>query len=126
VKAMQSLLNVIARKKPREVFSTQVGNHTVRAIEQEFVLEPARGKKGDSVQVEYVAGKKNLLNGDRFAHYITVKAASDKYRLAVRTIQQLCRERKIVCRRQGAGDNSPWLVAEESIKAYSEAQGKRR
>lgn len=123
MKTMQSLLNVIARKKPREVFSTRVGNHTIRAVEQEFVLKPAQKRQEDSVQVEYVAGKRNLLAGDRRAHFITVKAASDKYKLAVRTIQQLCRERKIVCQRQGDGENSPWLVAEESIKAYCKAHG---
>ena len=122
MKAVQTLLNVIAKKKPKEVFSVRAGNRTIRGVEQEFVLEPSSSKRKGDVQIEYTSGKKRLLAGDKGLHFISVKAASDKYKLAARTIQQLCRDRKIVSRRQGSGDNSPWLVAEESIRAYCEKQ----
>jgi hypothetical protein len=122
MKAVQSLLNVIAKKKPKEVFSARVGNRTVRAVEQEFILEPSSSKRKGDVHLEYASNQKRLLPGDKGLHYISVKTASDKYKLAVRTVQQLCRDRKIISRRQGNGDNSPWLVAEESIKAYCDAQ----
>lgn len=123
MKVVQSLLNVISKKPPKEVFNVRVGNRTVRGVEQEFILEPASSKRKDSVQVSYTGGKKRLLSGDsRGMHYISVKAASNKYKLAVRTIQQLCRDRKIISRRLGASENSPWMVAEESIRAYCDAQ----
>ncbi len=123
MKAMESLLKVIARKPPREVFNARVGNRTVRAVEQEFILDAALNRRSADVRLEGGrAAIKRLPAGARSLHFITVKAASDKYRLAVRTVQQLCRDRKVVCRRQGMAENSPWLVAEESIKAYCDAQ----
>jgi len=122
MKAVQSLLNVIAKKKPKEVFSIRDGNRTIRGIEQEFVLKPSTSKRKGDVHLEYTSGKKRLMPGDKGLHYISVKAASDKYKLAARTIQQLCRDRRIISRRQGNSDNSPWLVAEESLKAYCDAQ----
>lgn len=122
MKAMESLLKVIAKKQPREVFNARVGNRTVRAVEQEFILESTTNKRSADVRLESGrAAMKRLPAGAKSLHYITVKAASDKYGLAVRTVQQLCRERKVISRRQGTGENSPWLVAEESIKAYCEA-----
>ena len=122
MKALQTLLNVVARKKPRQVFSSRVGSRTVRAIEQEFTLESAGNNRQDSIQVEYSSGRQALPPGGS-THFITVKAASDKFRIPIRTLQQLCRDQRIICRRQGRGDNSPWLVAEESLKAYCNAQG---
>lgn len=122
MKAVQSLLNIIAKKKPRDVFSVRVGDRKIRAVEQEFILEPSGSKRKGDVRVDYNGNTRRLVGGGKGLHYISVKDASQKYKLAVRTIQQLCRDRKIVSRRQGGGDNSPWLVAEESIKSYCEAQ----
>lgn len=119
MKTMQSLLNVIAGKKPRQVFTAKVGNKRVRAIEQEFILEHG-GVSGDAVKVEYVSPAR--LPSPKNMHYITVKQASDKYKIAQRTVQDLCHNNKIVCRRQGKGENAPWLVGEESLRAYLKAQ----
>lgn len=119
MKTMQSLLNVIAGKKPRQVFTAKVGNKRVRAIEQEFILEHG-GASGDAVKVEYVTPAR--LPSPKNMHYITVKQASDKYKIAQRTVQDLCHNNKIVCRRQSKGENAPWLVGEESLRAYLKAQ----
>ena len=96
MKAVQSLLNVIAKKKPKEVFSVRVGNSTIRGVEQEFILEPSTSKRKGDVHLEYSGGRKRLPAGDKGMHFISVKAASAKYKLAIRTIQQLCRDRKII------------------------------
>jgi len=55
-------------------------------------------------------------------HYISVKQASDKYKLAQRTVQDLCHSGKVVGKRQGSGDAAPWLVGEESLRAYLKTQ----
>jgi hypothetical protein len=118
MKPVQTLLNVIARKKPRRVFTAQVGNKRIAAIEQEFILAPTDGPNHgrDRVQLQYAGGNPRLLPG-RW-HFISVKSASDRFHIPVRTIQQLCHDGKLICQRQGNNDNSPWLVAEESMQAY--------
>ncbi len=122
MKPMEALLNVIARKKPRRVFTARVGDRKVTAVEQEFVLAPSDGRSHgrDRVQVQYTGGPAGsgprLLPGHW--HFISVKAASDRYRVPVRTIQQLCHDGKLICQRQGNNENSPWLVADESMQAY--------
>ena len=120
MKPMETLLNVIARKKPRQVFTAHVGNKKIRGIEQEFILAPSDSRSREKVQVQYVGGSPRLLGG-RF-HFISVKNASERYRIPIRTIQQLCHDGKLVCQRQGGNENSPWLVAEESMQAYCNAQ----
>ena len=122
MKVMETLLNVIAKKKPRDVFKVRMGDRVVRAVEQEFTLEPAGKKRKGDTSIEYAGKPMRLTGAHKDLHYISVRDASHKYKLAVRTVQQLCRDQKVVSLRQGHSENSPWLVAEESIKAYCEAQ----
>jgi hypothetical protein len=124
MKPMQSLLRVFARKQPGHVFTARVGTKTIKAVEQEFVFTSRDGMRNvaDQVQIEH-ASVKRLGPGGKSLHFINVKEASEKFRLAARTIQQLCHDGKVVCQKQGQGENSRWLVAEESLRAYCKAQG---
>ena len=117
MKPMQALMKVIAHKKPRRVFTARVGNHNLQAIEQEFILAPAdaHGRAKSHAQVN--GANRQLLSSGRM-HFISVKAASERYHIAARTIQQLCHDGRLVCQRQGKNENSPWLVAEESVQVY--------
>lgn len=120
MKTVQSLLNVIAGKKPRQVFTAKVGNKRIRGVEQEFVLESGGAAKGDAVKLEYVTPAR--LPSPKNMRYISVKQASDKYKIAQRTVQDLCHGGKVVGKRQGSGENAPWLVGEESLRAYLKTQ----
>ena len=122
MKPVQTLLNIIAQKKPQRVFSVPAGNKRITAIEQEFILSSSdeHGRSRDKVHLQYVGSSRML--GTQKWHYISIKAASDRFRVPVRTIQQLCHDGRLICQRQGSGENSPWLVAEESIRAYCAAQ----
>jgi hypothetical protein len=122
MKAMQSLLKVFTKNEPAQVFTAPVGKRRIKAIEQEFIFTGRDSRVADAVQVEY-ASKRPALTAGRGKHYIQVKEASSKFRLAVRTIQQLCHDGKVECRRQGRGENSAWLIVEESLRAYLDAQG---
>ncbi len=122
MKPVEALLSVIARKKPRRVFTARVGNKRITAVEQEFILGPSdgHGHGKDRVQLQYAGGGPHLLGSGRW-HFIPVKFASEHFHVPVRTLQQLCHDGKLVCRRLGEGENSPWLVAEESVRAYCAA-----
>ena len=123
MKPMEALMKVIARKKPRRVFTAHVGNQKLQAIEQEFILAPAegRGRGRDRAQLQYADAAPRRLSSGRL-HFITIKAASERYHVATRTIQQLCHDGRLVCQRQGNNENSMWLVAEESVQAYCATQ----
>ena len=122
MKSMQSLLKVFAPKQPTHVFTTRMGNKTIKAVEQEFIFTSRDGKIADDVQVDYASKRRPALPAGGSFHFIQVKEASDRFRLAVRTIQQLCHDGKVVCQKQGRGETSRWLVAEESLRAYLKAQ----
>src|SRR5262249_27410887 len=123
MKPMQSLLQVLLRKQPAHVFTARVGSKTVKAVEQEFIFTSRDDMRNvaDQVQVDH-ASVKRLGPGNKSLHFINVKEASEKFRLAARTIQQLCHDGKVICRKQGQGDNGRWLVAEESLRAYCKTQ----
>ncbi len=120
MKPVEALLNVIARKKPRRVFTARVGNKRITAVEQEFILGPSDGHGKDRVQLQYAGGGPRLLVSGGW-HFIPIKFASERFHVPVRTLQQLCHDGKLVCRRLGDGENNPWLVAEESVRAYCAA-----
>jgi hypothetical protein len=115
MKPLQAFMKVIAHKKPRRVFSAQVGNHKLQAIEQEFTLAPVVGTSRTNAKLK--GAHTPLLTSGRL-HFITVKAASERFHVAARTIQQLCHDGRLVFQRQGKNENSPWMVAEESMQAY--------
>jgi hypothetical protein len=117
MKPMQALMKVIAQKKPRRVFTAQVGNRNLQAIEQEFILAPAENTRRGHNKAQLNGTNNRLLSSGRL-HFISVKSASERYHIAARTIQQLCHDGRLVCQRQGTNENSPWLVAEESIQMY--------
>ena len=119
MKPLQSLLRVFAGKQSTPVFTARAGKKRIKAVEQEFIFTSRDGMRNiaDQVQMDYVPVKR-LGPGAKSYHFINVKEASEKFRLAARTIQQLCHDGKVVCQKQGHGENSRWLVAEESLRAY--------
>src|SRR5450759_2447618 len=98
MKPLKAFMKVIAHKKPRRVFTAQVGNHKLQAIEQEFTLAPAAGTSRGNGNAKLNGAHTRLLTSGRL-HFITVKAASERYHVAARTIQQLCHDGRLVCQR---------------------------
>jgi hypothetical protein len=117
MKPLEALMKVVAHKKPRRVFTTQVGNRNLQAIEQEFILAPVEAPSRGKNRSQLNGANRRFLPSGRM-HFISVKTASERYHIAARTIQQLCHDGRLVCQRLGSSENSPWLVAEESVQVY--------
>ena len=111
---VDKLVRMFMQDQPKEKFRVgRKGRQTV-GLEYEVVLKREPEERFNFLPIQNI----HLLGSG--SKYLLTKDASQKYGISSDMISRLCREKRVICRKNEQNDRL-WEVDEESLREYLES-----